>query len=78
MKLSQKNNYGGGWFKTGKMNNYNCEIHYDSWGGLYSFVARNKDTTFNSKWNDMNYKSEDECRQACEQWIADICKKEDE
>ena len=77
MKLSQKNCFGGGWFKTGKMNNYNCEIHYDSWSGKYDFVARktdNKSMVYNSRWDGTHYKTEDECRKACEDWIADHVK----
>ena len=70
MKLSQKNCFGGGWFKTGKMNNYNCEIHFDSWSEKFHFITRGYNNTFNSIWKNMVFDTEDECRIACEEWIT--------
>lgn len=48
---------------------YKAEVVYSGMYNVFYFVVEKDDRTFNSCQKDMKYKTEEECKAACEKWI---------
>jgi predicted glycosyltransferase involved in capsule biosynthesis len=74
MVLTKEKPSGGGWYKRGKMLNVSCEIFYDGWSELYHFITRKENVVYNSIWDNVTFKTEDECKNACMDYVKRIAK----
>ena len=54
---------------TAKKKGYKAEVIYNSYYGIYYFHVEKDGKAYNSCWDRLEFKTENECRIACEEWI---------
>ena len=71
MKWSNKKSerYNMSYHKTARGKGYKAKVVYNCYYDEYYFMTEKSGEIYNSCWDNLKFKTEDECKQACEHWI---------
>lgn len=71
MKWSKKKTkmYSLSYSKTGRKKGYKASVIYNDYYEIFYFSTEKDGKSYNSCWDKLEFKTEEECMVACEKWI---------
>ena len=54
---------------TARRNGFKAKVTYNGYYDRYYFITEKEGKIYNSAWDNLNFKTEKECIDACEKWI---------
>jgi hypothetical protein len=57
-----------------RKNGYKAEVVYNDYYEVFYYLTEKDNVSYNSMWDRLSYKTEEECRIACEKWIDEKVK----
>lgn len=64
-------------FYKGRYKKFDCHINYSSNNNVWYYTVNSndkRDINYNSLWNDIKFKTQEDCVEACQKYIDEVIK----